>query len=107
MRQKGTSRRNKSARAAFSAFLEPGEMPRWQLQDAKAQFSRLVGLAAGGAPQCVSVRGADAVVVLSYDDFMDALRPDDNLLEFFQSSPLVGSDIQLDRLPGNVREVEL
>lgn len=104
MAQKGTSRRT---RVAFSAFVEPGAMPHWQLQDAKAQFSRVVALAAGGVPQCVSVRGTDAVVVLSYDDFMDALRPEDNLLEFFRSSPLVGSGIHLDRLHGSVREVEL
>ena len=37
----------------------------WRLQDAKAQFSRVVEAALHGGPQHVTRRGRDAVVVLS------------------------------------------
>ena len=37
----------------------------WKLEDAKARFSEVVKRAEQGEPQHVSVRGRDAVVVLS------------------------------------------
>ena len=37
----------------------------WKLEDAKARFSEVVKLAEQGAPQHVSVRGRNAVVILS------------------------------------------
>lgn len=37
----------------------------WKLEDAKARFSEVVKLAEQGVPQRVSVRGRDAVVILS------------------------------------------
>ncbi len=37
----------------------------WKLEDAKARFSEVVRLAEQGVPQRVSVRGRDAVVILS------------------------------------------
>jgi prevent-host-death family protein len=37
----------------------------WKLQDAKARFSEVVRLAQQGVPQRVSVRGREAVVILS------------------------------------------
>ena len=40
-------------------------MPRWPLQDAKAQFSEVVNNALRGVPQHVSKHGKRAVVVLS------------------------------------------
>lgn len=43
--------------------------PAWKLEDAKARFSEVVRLAKQGMPQHVSVRGRDAVVVLSAADY--------------------------------------
>jgi len=43
----------------------PGETGGWKLEDAKARFSEVVKLAEQGVPQRVSVRGRDAVVILS------------------------------------------
>ena len=37
----------------------------WKLEDAKARFSEVVKLAEQGVPQRVSVRGREAVVILS------------------------------------------
>ena len=41
------------------------ETAAWKLEDAKARFSEVVRLAEQGVPQRVSVRGRDAVVILS------------------------------------------
>ena len=47
-----------------------GGLPVWKLEDAKSRFSELVRLAReGGGPQKVTVRGQDAVVVLSATDY--------------------------------------
>jgi prevent-host-death family protein len=39
------------------------------MQDAKARFSELVRLAREAGPQRVTVRGRDAVVIMSSDDY--------------------------------------
>lgn len=46
----------------------------WKLEDAKARFSELVRLARSVGPQHVTVRGQDAVVVVSAEQFA-ALMP--------------------------------
>lgn len=43
----------------------PATSAKWQLQAAKAQFSELVDRAASGAPQIVTRRGEELVVVVS------------------------------------------
>jgi len=47
---------------AASAFADTAV---WKLEDAKARFSEVVRLAEQGVPQRVSVRGREAVVILS------------------------------------------
>lgn len=46
---------------------------KWQLQDAKNHFSKVVQQARAKGPQTVTVRGERAAVVLSAEDY-DALR---------------------------------
>lgn len=79
----------------------------WQLQEAKACFSDLVRRAEG-RPQRVTVRGKDAVVVLSARDY-ERLCPDSktSLSRLMRSSPLADVPFgeQRDRMP--VREVDL
>jgi prevent-host-death family protein len=41
----------------------------WRLEEAKARFSEIVRLARASGPQHVTVRGQDAVVVLSAEDY--------------------------------------
>ena len=79
----------------------------WQLQEAKACFSEVVRRTERG-PQRVTVRGKDAVVVLSARDYA-RLRPESktSLSGLMASSPL--ADVPFgepgDRMP--VREVDL
>ncbi len=44
-------------------------LPGWKLEDAKARFSEVVRSARERGPQRVTVRGQDAVVVLSAADY--------------------------------------
>lgn len=84
-----------------------GQAQRWALQDAKAQFSEVVQRALNGEPQCVSRHGKDAVLVVSYQAIMEAVKTGQNLFQFFRDSPLVGINLELDRMQGDFREVEM
>jgi prevent-host-death family protein len=82
----------------------------WQLQDAKARFSEVFRLARARGPQRITKHGKEAVVVLpaeEYERLSGRGRRSRNLAEFFAKSPLVGSGIQLDRVPDYGRPVEL
>lgn len=80
---------------------------RWKLEDAKARFSEVVRHARSEGPQRVSVRGRDAVVVVSVEEF-DRLAPGEPRLPFvpfMESLHLNGLD--LTREPDRGRDVEL
>lgn len=51
--------------SSHRAGSEPARPAVWKLEDAKARFSEVVRLAEQGVPQHVTVRGRDAVVILS------------------------------------------
>jgi prevent-host-death family protein len=60
----------------------------WKLEDAKARFSEVVRLAEGGVPQHVTVRGRDAVVILSSTDYARlAPAATGSLLSLFADGP--------------------
>lgn len=77
-------------------------MAEWQLQDAKARFSRLVKQAIAEGPQKVTVHGEPAVVVMSCTDYRRLTEERPGLVEFLRASPLAGIDLDLerDRSPG-------
>lgn len=70
-------------------------MAAWQLQDAKAQFSKVFDLAVRGKPQVVTRHGKDAVVVLSRPQYEALSRPNETLISFLLESPLVASAIEI------------
>lgn len=80
---------------------------RWQLQEAKNRFSRLVEKAQQDGPQIVTKHGREAVVILSADEYRRLIRPEKNIVHFFQESPLVGEDIDLTRSKETPRDIEL
>src|SRR5688572_21869285 len=66
---------------------------RWKLEDAKARFSEVVRLARSEGPQRVSVRGKDAVVVMSVEDLarlLPASPPQVPLVRFLEELRLDG-----------------
>ncbi len=69
-------------------------LPAWKLEDAKARFSEVVRLAREQGPQRVTVRGQDAVVVLSVAEYAHlapaAAKP--TLFALFAEGPFAGLD---------------
>ena len=84
-----------------------GQYQGWKLQDAKARFSELVRRAQREGPQRVTVRGKDAVVVISADELERLLprREPAPFVEFMESLYVEGLD--LSREPDYGRDVEL
>lgn len=82
---------------------------RWRLQDAKARFSELVRRVREEGPQHVTVHGKEAVVVVSADEFRKLNGPKGGraLIEAIQSSPHRDIDLEPERFPMPVRDVEL
>lgn len=70
----------------------------WKLEDAKARFSELVQRARSDGPQRVSVRGKDAVVVISVEDLAKLSPTDDDtgasLISLLQESSLGELDLE-------------
>ena len=81
---------------------------RWKLEDAKSRFSEVVRLARSQGPQRVSVRGKDAVVVISVEE-LERLMPAPTgrkpLVPFLEGLGLEGLDVA--REPDHGRDVEL
>lgn len=85
-------------------------LPEWKLEDAKARFSEVVRLARERGPQRVTVRGRDAVVVLSAADYahLAPAAAKSTLFALFADSPFVeleAFDEQLVRERAPVRDV--
>lgn len=66
----------------------------WQLQDAKAKFSRLVDEALKAGPQMVTRHGEKAVVVIEAGEFerMSRRKAQRDLLDVLNDAPAVGAD---------------
>ena len=81
--------------------------PRWKLEDAKARFSEVVRRAREAGPQRVTVRGHDAVVVISVEEFERLVPPTPKapFLQFMEGLHLDGLDLGRDHDLG--RDVEL
>ena len=79
----------------------------WKLEDAKARFSEVVRRARSEGPQLVTVRGKDAVVVISAEELERLLPRRSHLpfVEFMESLYVEGLD--LTREPDRGRDVEL
>lgn len=80
---------------------------RWKLEDAKARFSEVVRHAREDGPQRVSVRGQDAVVVMSVEEFERLVpeKPRMPFVRFMESLDLGGLNIEREADRG--RDVEL
>ncbi|MCL2793081.1 MAG: type II toxin-antitoxin system prevent-host-death family antitoxin [Spirochaetaceae bacterium] len=79
----------------------------WQLQEAKAMFSEVIK-AAALKPQTITIRGKEAAVILSVQEYKKLIRPSQTLYEFIQKSPLRDVDLELpQRLQEEMREINL
>jgi prevent-host-death family protein len=82
---------------------------RWQLQDAKNRFSELVTDAQKNGPQIVTRRGAEAAVVLSFEDYkkLSRGRRKRSLVDVLLGAPKVASGLRTERDPDLGRKVDL
>lgn len=79
----------------------------WQLQEAKNKLSQLVEEARTSGPQVITVRGREAAVVLSIEEYRRLAPKQESLAEFLAKSPLRGSGLEIERLPELGRDIEL
>lgn len=80
----------------------------WRLQDAKNQFSKVVEAALHGAPQHVTRRGREVVVVLAAEEYerLEKIREiaTPGFVEHLLMLPK--DDGEFERLPFQVREID-
>ncbi len=79
----------------------------WQLQEAKNKFSSLVEKAQHEGPQIVTKHGKESVVVLLVKEYQKISKPESNLLNFIQNSPLAGTSLDIECDKSLSRGVEL
>ncbi|PIS31092.1 MAG: type II toxin-antitoxin system prevent-host-death family antitoxin [Candidatus Marinimicrobia bacterium CG08_land_8_20_14_0_20_45_22] len=79
----------------------------WQIQDAKNKFSEVIGEALKNGPQIVTKHGAATAVIISVQDYKNLQQKRSRITEFFQSSPLVGVNLEIERMTDNSRSTEL
>ena len=78
----------------------------WQLQEAKNRFSEVVKAAESKGPQVITVRGQEAVVVVSINEYKRLAGRQQPLSEFLSNSPLKGLALDL-RRPRDVSDRDM
>lgn len=81
-------------------------MRSWQLHEAKNRLSEVISEARGDA-QVITVRGQDAAVVLSIDEYRRLTKPQMSLVDFLRDSPLTEVELDLARDSDVGREIAL
>ncbi|HBL30348.1 MAG TPA: prevent-host-death protein [Acidobacteria bacterium] len=79
----------------------------WTVVDAKAHWSRVIDQALADGPQRITRNGRPAVVVVSAEEWDRKTRRKGTLAEFFASSPLRGSGLELERVKDEPRDIAL
>ncbi len=79
----------------------------WTVAEAKAKFSEVLERARSRGPQTITRNGALAAVIVSAEEWQRKTRRVGNLAEFFASSPLRDTPLQLDRVRDAPREIDL
>ena len=79
----------------------------WQLQEAKSKFSQLVDKAMHDEPQFVTKHGNNAVVVLSFEEYKKMIKPKQDLVSFFRSSPLSDIELEISRNKDCPQDIDL
>lgn len=76
-------------------------------QEAKSKFSQLVEEAMHKQPQVVTKHGSNAVVVLSFEEYVKITRPKVDLVGFLRESPLAEEVIDMSRDKDIPRDIHL
>lgn len=79
----------------------------WQIQEAKAKFSKVVEEATTKGYQVITKNGVPVVVMLSKEEFDKISKPKTSLLDFFRAAPCQDIDLDLQRSKDLPREFDL
>jgi antitoxin Phd len=82
-------------------------MPTWQLQEAKGKFSEVVKRAQSEGPQNITVHGEPVAVLLSRRDYIKLTHPKPSLVELLRHSPLLDSELKIERQQTATRKIKL
>jgi len=78
----------------------------WQLQEAKARFTKFIK-EAHLEPQIIFGRGGNKTVVISMDKYKELVGKKQDIVSFFRNSPLYGIDLDIKRDASTIREIDL
>ena len=79
----------------------------WTVAQARAQLDELIERALKQGPQTITRAGDEAVVVVSAEEWRRRARRQETLAEFFATSPLRGSNLEIERTMDGPRETGL
>ena len=79
----------------------------WSVADAKARFSAMIDKARSNGPQILTKNGKPIAVLVSIEEWERRTKPKENLVEFFQNSPLFDSGLDLERRDHEPRKIDL
>ncbi|MCG8462372.1 MAG: type II toxin-antitoxin system Phd/YefM family antitoxin [Holophagales bacterium] len=82
-------------------------MRTWQLRKAKNHLSEVVDRALDQGPQMITRRGVETAVLISVEEYRGLRKPEQDLVDFFRSSPLAEADLDLERDPDPGRDLDL
>lgn len=80
---------------------------RWQLQDAKSRFSKIVKMAEGGEPQLVTRHGVPTVYIVEARSYDRLMQKSANRKDVLSESPFKDIDLIIERSKDEGREVIL
>jgi prevent-host-death family protein len=80
---------------------------RWTVAEAKAKFSEVIDRAESDGPQTITRNGRTTAVIVAASEWERKTKRKGTLADFFAASPLRGSGVQIKRLRGRVRKVDL
>ena len=80
---------------------------RWQIQEAKTHFSKLINSLETNGLQKITKQGKDVAVIMSKKEYDKLIRPKTTLVEFFENSPLSEIDLDFQRSKDEMRDVDL
>ena len=79
----------------------------WTVVEAKAKFSEVISKAEAEGPQTITRNGRKTAVIVSAEEWERKTRRKGSLADFFAASPLRDSGIDVRRLKGRPRQVDL
>jgi prevent-host-death family protein len=69
----------------------------WTVAEAKAKFSEVLNRAQSDGPQTITRNGKTSAIVVSAEEWTRRAKRQGTLADFFASSPLRGSGLEIER----------